>query len=80
MRLAEVDAERLGTLHEPGDVGVTAQQIVDELGSLGLLVSDHVPPLGLVAVDQHADGVVPERHSGTRRVTSTRHWSGPSWR
>ena len=23
---------------------------------------------------------VPERHSGTRRVTSTRHWSGPSWR
>ena len=58
VRLAQVDAERLGPLHQPGDVGVAAQQVVDELGALRLLVADHVPPLGLVAVDQHADGVV----------------------
>jgi hypothetical protein len=58
VRLAEVDAERLGSFHEQGDVGVTAQQVVDELGPLRFLMADHVPPLGLVTVDQHADRVV----------------------
>jgi hypothetical protein len=58
MGLAEVDAERLGALDQPGDVGVPAQQVVDELDPLRLLGTDHLPPLGLVAVDQHADGVV----------------------
>jgi hypothetical protein len=58
VRLPEVDAERLGALHQPGDVGVATEQIVDELGPLRLLPAEHLVPLGLVPVDQPADGVV----------------------
>jgi hypothetical protein len=58
VRPAEVDAERLGALHHPRDVGVPAEQVVDELAPQGLLVADHLPPLGLVTVDEYADGVV----------------------
>jgi hypothetical protein len=58
VRFAQVDAERLRLLHQPGDVGVAAEQVVDELGPLRLLGTDHVPPLGLVAVHEHSDGIV----------------------
>ena len=85
MRLSEVDAERLGPLHHAGDVGVAAQEVVDELAPQRLLVPDHLPPCGLVSLDEGGDGVV--EHAEHRlgrcpdlfRVARTRTTAG-SWR
>ena len=53
-----VQAERLGPLHEPADVGVAAQQVVDELAPQRLLPPHHLPAGVGVALGQAGDGLV----------------------
>ena len=68
----QIQPERLGALDQAGDVGITAQEIVDELPTNGFLPADHGAAGRLVTVDQHLDRLVhhPEhRLRGRLRAT-----------
>ena len=47
---AQVKAERFGTLDHPSDIGIAAQQVVDELSPERFLLTDHLPPRALIAL------------------------------
>ena len=64
MAAPQVEPEGLGPLDQTGDVGVTAEQIVDELPPRGLLLADHLPSGSLVPLDQHLDGIVDHAQHG----------------
>jgi hypothetical protein len=56
--LAQVDPERLGALDHGRDVGVPAQQVIDEFAAQRLLVAHRGSPFRLVTVDEGAHRVV----------------------
>ena len=58
MAPAQIKPKRFRPLNQARDVGVAAQQIVDELPPRRLLLSNHLPPRCLMALDQYFHGVV----------------------
>lgn len=59
----EVEPERLRALHQSGDVGVTSDEVVDELLSGCLLLADHSAPGVLIALDERRY----DRSNGTKK-------------
>ena len=69
----EVQSEGLGPLDKSGNVRVAAQQIVEELAACRLLLSNHLPPGGLMALDQHLHRIVDHPQDSLRAArTSSR--------
>ena len=55
---SQIETKGFSALDEPGDIGVTAQQIVDELPPRRLLLPDHLSTRSLVTLDQHSHRIV----------------------
>ena len=55
---AQVQPERFGTFDEPGDIGVAAEQIVDELPPSRLLLADHLPAGVLMALHEYLHRII----------------------
>jgi hypothetical protein len=66
----EVESEGLGALDKSRNVCIAAQQIVEELAACGLLLSNHLPPGGLMALDQGPHGVVDHPQDSLRGGTN----------
>ena len=68
MGAGQVEAEGLGTLHQLAQVGVAAEQVVDELASQGLLPADQLATRFGVALGERRHRVVHDlQHRGRRR-------------
>jgi len=66
----EVQSEGLGPLDKSGNVRVAAQQIVEELAACRLLLSNHLPPGGLMALDQRLHRIVDHPQDSLRGCTN----------
>ena len=69
MGAGHVEAEGHGSFHQPADVGVGAQQVLDELAPQRLLPPHHLPARVVVPVRQVRDGLVD--HMQHRRGCAT---------
>ena len=58
MHAGQIDSERFGTLHQPAEVGVTAQQVVDQLASSSFLAPNQVAASDGVAVRERRHRLV----------------------
>ncbi len=56
VRPAEVEPEWFGAFHDSGDIGVAAQQVVDQFTAQRFFLPDQLLGGGLVAVDEDGDG------------------------
>ena len=62
----EVQPERLGAFHQGAEIGVAAQQVVDQFAAQRLLPADQVAAGHRVALGERRDGVVDDVQDGRR--------------
>ena len=70
VRPAQVQAEGLSPLDQPGQVGIATQQVVDQLAARRLLPADPLPPSSLVAPHERSHRPVDDPH---HRLSSGAH-------
>ena len=58
MDSGEIEPERFGAFHQGAQIGVAAQQVVDQLAAQGLLPADQVAARDRIAFGERRDGVV----------------------
>ena len=62
----QIKPEGFGALDKSGYVCVAAEQIVNEFAPRRLLLSNHLPPGGLMALDQHLHGITDDAQDSIR--------------